>query len=266
MPSVSWYCCKRSIGALVSRVARDCARRHRIRPARARGSRRTFSTQSPHRAARRSMIDRSIERAPRGESTVSRTDSLHVAAVLAADFVQRARDLAERAHLHGLDQLREHVAAGRRDRLQPPQRLGASAALRAWNACTASTCACFSSSRRADQRATPCSLSPRSLRNVFTPMIGSEPSCFASRSTGSLPGSCRAGTSSPSRRARRRARRAPRTPCRRLPRRGRSAPRWKYEPCHGFWFMFRPSSRLMISWIATARRTLSSVGVVSASS
>ena len=40
----------------------------------------------------------------------------------------------------------------------------------------------------------------------------------------------------------------------------------KNEPGHGFWFLFSPSSRLMISWIATARRTLSSVGVVSASS
>ena len=106
----------------------------------------------------------------------------------------------------------------------------------------------------------------RSARNVLTPMIGSEPSCFASRSTGTLPGSCRAGTSSPSRRARRRARRSPRTPCRPLPRPGRSAPSITYEPCHGFWFLLSPSSRLMMSWIATARRTLSSVGVVSASS
>ena len=38
------------------------------------------------------------------------------------------------------------------------------------------------------------------------------------------------------------------------------------EPCHGFSLMLSPSSRLMISWIATARRTLSSVGVVIASS
>jgi hypothetical protein len=39
-----------------------------------------------------------------------------------------------------------------------------------------------------------------------------------------------------------------------------------WEPDHGFWMRFRPSSRLMMSWMATARRTLSSVGVVSASS
>ena len=38
------------------------------------------------------------------------------------------------------------------------------------------------------------------------------------------------------------------------------------EPCQGFWFWLSPSSRAMISWIATARRTLSSVGVVIASS
>jgi hypothetical protein len=38
------------------------------------------------------------------------------------------------------------------------------------------------------------------------------------------------------------------------------------DPCHGFSQKFRPSSRLMISWIATARRTDSSVGVVIASS
>ena len=38
------------------------------------------------------------------------------------------------------------------------------------------------------------------------------------------------------------------------------------EPAHGFWFLLRPSSRLMMSWIATALRTLSSVGVVNASS
>ncbi len=37
-------------------------------------------------------------------------------------------------------------------------------------------------------------------------------------------------------------------------------------PCHGFSHMFRPSSRAMISWMATARRTDSSVGVVIASS
>ena len=37
-------------------------------------------------------------------------------------------------------------------------------------------------------------------------------------------------------------------------------------PCQGFSQKFRPSSLLMIIWIATARRTLSSVGVVIASS
>ena len=38
------------------------------------------------------------------------------------------------------------------------------------------------------------------------------------------------------------------------------------EPCSGFSFIDRPHSRLMISWIAIARRTDSSVGVVTASS
>ena len=37
-------------------------------------------------------------------------------------------------------------------------------------------------------------------------------------------------------------------------------------PWFGFSFFARPHSRLMMSWIAMARRTLSSVGVVMASS
>ena len=37
-------------------------------------------------------------------------------------------------------------------------------------------------------------------------------------------------------------------------------------PWFGFSFLPRPHSRLMMSWIAIARRTLSSVGVVIASS
>ena len=38
------------------------------------------------------------------------------------------------------------------------------------------------------------------------------------------------------------------------------------EPWSGFSFIARPHSRLMISWIASARRTDSSDGVVTASS
>ncbi len=38
------------------------------------------------------------------------------------------------------------------------------------------------------------------------------------------------------------------------------------EPCSGFSFFARPSSLLMMSWMAMARRTDSSVGVVMASS
>ncbi len=38
------------------------------------------------------------------------------------------------------------------------------------------------------------------------------------------------------------------------------------EPCSGFSFMARPHSRLMIIWMARARRTDSDVGVVTASS
>ncbi len=38
------------------------------------------------------------------------------------------------------------------------------------------------------------------------------------------------------------------------------------EPCVAFSQKVRPNSRLMISWIAIARRTDSSVGVVIASS
>lgn len=38
------------------------------------------------------------------------------------------------------------------------------------------------------------------------------------------------------------------------------------EPCSGFSFTASPHSRLMISWIASARRTDSSDGVVTASS
>ncbi|SLI04386.1 Uncharacterised protein [Mycobacteroides abscessus subsp. abscessus] len=37
-------------------------------------------------------------------------------------------------------------------------------------------------------------------------------------------------------------------------------------PCKGFSFIASPHSRLMMSWIASARRTESSVGVVTASS
>jgi len=37
-----------------------------------------------------------------------------------------------------------------------------------------------------------------------------------------------------------------------------------YEPCSGFSLRARPHSRLMISWMASARRTESSVGVVTA--
>ncbi len=47
---------------------------------------------------------------------------LHVAPVLPAHFVQRMRDLAERAHLHGLEQLFEHVATFGRDLLQARER------------------------------------------------------------------------------------------------------------------------------------------------
>ena len=38
------------------------------------------------------------------------------------------------------------------------------------------------------------------------------------------------------------------------------------EPCSGFSFIARPHSWLMIIWMAIARRTDSSVGVVTASS
>jgi hypothetical protein len=38
------------------------------------------------------------------------------------------------------------------------------------------------------------------------------------------------------------------------------------EPCRGFSFFMMPCSRLTMSWIAIARRTDSSVGVVIASS
>ena len=38
------------------------------------------------------------------------------------------------------------------------------------------------------------------------------------------------------------------------------------EPCSGLSFIARPHSRLITSWIAIARRTDSSVGVVTASS
>ena len=38
------------------------------------------------------------------------------------------------------------------------------------------------------------------------------------------------------------------------------------DPCSGFSFIARPHSRLMISWMARARRTDSADGVVTASS
>lgn len=49
------------------------------------------------------------------------TLQLHVAAILAAHFVQRVRDLSERTRLHGLEQLGEHIATLGRHGLQASQ-------------------------------------------------------------------------------------------------------------------------------------------------
>ena len=59
---------------------------------------------------------------------------LHVAAVLAADLVERVRQLAERAHLAGLHQRGEDVAAVERRRCTAASAAGAVAALRFQNA------------------------------------------------------------------------------------------------------------------------------------
>src|SRR6187402_62992 len=66
------------------------------------------ASRAPARRSKRSTNSRGRER-------------LHVAAILAADVVERVRDLAERAHLHGLEQLLEDVAVAGGDLLQPPQ-------------------------------------------------------------------------------------------------------------------------------------------------
>src|SRR3954469_8917016 len=48
----------------------------------------------------------------------------HVAAILAADRVERGRDLAQACDLDGLEQLLEHVPTSARDLLQPGERGG----------------------------------------------------------------------------------------------------------------------------------------------
>ena len=84
--------------------------------------------------------------------------------------------------------------------------------------------------------------------------------------TATRPESCRAGSRSPWRRARRRARRcASNSFSTASSTRSVSSSMMKL-PWLGFSFFARPHSRLMMSWIAMARRTLSSVGVVIASS
>jgi hypothetical protein len=83
------------------------------------------------------------------------------------------RDLTQRTHLHGLEQLRENIAATSGDGLQAPQRFRRFA----WRAgrCTASTCRALFLVAGAEQRRHPRVLS-FSLRKVFTPTMGSEPS------------------------------------------------------------------------------------------
>ena len=58
------------------------------------------------------------------DSTQSSSRGSHGAPVLAADRVQRGRDLAQRRHLDRLHQLAEDVAAAPGDLLQPLQRRG----------------------------------------------------------------------------------------------------------------------------------------------
>ena len=60
-------------------------------------------------------------------------------AVLAADVIQRMRNLSQRADLHRIHQFREDVAARRGDRLQPRSAAAERSALRCWKLRTAST-------------------------------------------------------------------------------------------------------------------------------
>ena len=88
------------------------------------------------------------------------------------------RQLAKRADPGGLHQLVEHVALAGGHILQPAQRVLGLAGVPAWNSASRLSWLCFSCSvARASSISTGGS-SDSGLMNVFTPMIGNEPSCL----------------------------------------------------------------------------------------
>ena len=148
-------CCKFHTGAFVIAARAGCP----IVPAVVRGTRHALSPQGglparagsrspscprssrrrPHRADRRRGAARSSARAAILQRAAASRIS-HVPAILTAHLIQRSGDLSERAHLHALHELREHVAAARGDLAAAARAPPAHAcALRAWKARTAAT-------------------------------------------------------------------------------------------------------------------------------
>src|SRR3546814_5491900 len=102
----------------------------------------------------------------------------HVSAIAPADLEQRLRDLAERADAHGVHQHFEDIAVGDHgvaQTLEHRWRILGVALLKFREALELRLL--FVSVERASSISC-CSSSPFGLRNVLTPMIGSEPSCF----------------------------------------------------------------------------------------
>src|SRR5882762_6731032 len=57
------------------------------------------------------------------QSSIASVSQLHATPVASADFVQRLRDLSQRAYLHRFDQLGKHIAASGCGLLQALQHL-----------------------------------------------------------------------------------------------------------------------------------------------
>ena len=143
------------------------------------------------------------------QPAVRRGRCSHRAAVRAADLEQRVADLAEAAVLHRLHQRREHVVAGARAAasVAPAPRRDRSAS-RAWNARRLSSCACFSSSleRATCDRALRGRGGVRVLEGVHADDRQRAVVLERLVVEALFLDLARAGTASPSRRARRRAR------------------------------------------------------------
>ena len=180
-----------------------------------------------------------------------------VAAVAPADVEQRLGDLAEAAAAHGVHQDLEQVVAARAPRRAAGRaRPVARPAWRAWKSRRRRQLS--TASRRRSQRASssvPGTSPDSGLRNVFTPTMGSEPSCLrvlvehglvldAAPLVAGLHGAEHAAAlADPLELGEHRL----------LDEVGELLD--DEVPWSGFSFMARPHSRLMISWMARARRT-----------